>query len=204
MIDNKALYKLGYGLYLLTVRENGRDNGCIINTLIQVSGSPATLALAVNKDNLTHDMLLRTKVFTAGVLTSDAPYDYIARFGMQSGREADKFPAEPLRGENGVAAPEEYVCALLSGKVVDTMDCGSHTLFRAQITESRVLNGKTPVTYAEYHARIKPKAAPTPAKPEKTVWRCTICGYEEEAETLPEGYTCPLCKKGKDFFAPEA
>ena len=199
MIDNKALYSLGYGLYLLTVRENGKDNGCIINTLMQVSGSPATLALSVNKDNLTHDMLLRTGRFTAGVLTNDVPYDYIARFGLQSGRETDKFAGTaPSRGENGLAAPEDHVCALLSGKVIDTMDCGSHTLFRAEITESRVLNSKTPVTYAEYHARIKPKAAAP--KTDKTVWRCTICGYEETAETLPEGYTCPLCKHGTEDF----
>ena len=177
MIDNKALYKLGYGLYLVTVREDGRDNGCIVNTLIQVSGSPATLALAINKDNLTHDMLLRTGVFTAGVLTADTPYDYIARFGLQSGREADKFSGlTPPRGENGLAAPEDHVCALLSGKVLDTMDCGSHTLFRAEITESRVLGSKEPLTYADYHARIKPRPA-APAQTAKTVWRCTICGY---------------------------
>lgn len=198
-MDEKALFKLSYGLFVLTARQNGRDNGCIINTAIQAADGKLTIA--VNKQNLTHDMIQATGVFTVSVLSEKASYDLFKRFGFQSGRSVDKFDGfdAVARGQNGLLYVTEGTNAYLSGKVTATLDLGSHTLFVADIVDMAVLDSAPSATYAYYHASIKPKPAPQP-KQEKVVWRCTVCGYIYEGEELPPDFVCPWCKHPASDF----
>lgn len=198
MKNKQALYKIGYGLYVLSSRTGEKDNACIVNAVMQVTSSPMRVALAVNKENLTHDMIRDSGVFTLSMLTEETPFDLIRHFGFQSGRQADKFdgtfPAQ--RGENGVMYLDQFVNAWLSCRVVSTTDLGTHTLFLADVEDGDVLSDQPSLTYAYYQAHIKPKAKPE----RKTGWRCTVCGYIYEGETLPPDFTCPLCKHGAEDF----
>ena len=195
-----ALHKLTYGLFIITTKEGEKDNGCIVNTAIQVASNPTRLAIAVNKQNYTHDLIIRTGLFNINVLTEDAPFDLFKRFGFSSGRDTDKFSGfdAVTRSANGLYALTENVNALFSCSVSEAVDCGSHTLFIADITESETLSKRPSVTYAYYFAHIKPK--PAPKSVSQTKWVCKICGYEYEGEELPDDYTCPLCKHGKEDF----
>lgn len=200
-MDRKALQKISYGLYLLTARDGEKDNGCIVNTVIQATHAPNRISVAVNKNSLTHELIAGTGLFTASVLSADAPYELFQSFGMRSGRDADKFAgfSDAVRDENGLYRLTKYASAFLSGKVVQAVDVGGHTLFVADLTGAETLSQEPSLTYADYFARVKPQAGP--AKQEgKTAWRCKICGYVYEGETLPEDYVCPLCKHGAEDF----
>lgn len=200
-VDNNALFKIGYGLYVLSAKEGAKDNGCIINTVVQVTNSPNRLAVAVNKQNHTHDMILRTKVFNISVLTEDTPFSTFQRYGFASGRDTDKFAGVPeARTANGLRFVPETANAVISGKVISTVDCGSHTLFIADVTEAHILSEDPSVTYQYYFDHIKP----TPAAPagQKKGWVCKICGYVYEGEELPADFVCPLCKHGAADFEP--
>ncbi len=196
-MDNRAFFKIGYGLYVLSVRENNRDNACIINTVCQVTMSPSRITLAVNKQNLTHDILRRTGIFNISILTQKAPFDIFKHFGYQSGNNVDKFMgrSDP-RAENGVIYLPDYTNAILEGKIITETDLGSHTLFLAEITDTKVLSDEPSVTYDFYQNNIKP--APTPVKTKG--WQCRICGYIYEGEELPPDYICPICKHGASDF----
>ena len=198
-MNDKALFKLSYGLFVLTARQGDRDNGCIINTAIQAADGK--ISIAVNKQNLTHDMIRETGVFTVSVLSEKAPFDIFRHFGFQSGRSGDKFNDFEgfRRGSNGVLYITRGTNACICGQVIETVDLGSHTMFIATITDMDVLDDAPSATYAYYHASIKPKPAPQPV-PEKTVWRCTVCGYIYEGDELPADYTCPLCKHPASDF----
>ncbi|MDD3920981.1 MAG: flavin reductase, partial [Eubacteriales bacterium] len=199
-IDPKALFNLSYGLFVVTARQDGQDNGCITNTVMQITSTPNRIALSLNKANLTHDMILTTGVVNVSILTEDAPFALFQRFGYQSGREADKFAgfSGAKRSENGLYYLAEQANALLSGRVISTMDCGTHTLFLAEITECAVLSARPSVTYTYYFANIKPKPVPT----KKKGWVCKICGYVYEGEVLPPDFICPICKHGAADFEP--
>lgn len=198
-VDNSAFFKISYGLFVLTAREGEKDNGCIINTAAQLTDSPKRIQIAVNKQNYTHDMIVRTGVFNVSVLTEGAQMKAFENFGFQSGRDADKFAGIPeARTANGVRFVEEAVNAVISGKVVDSYDWGTHTLFVAEVTEAKVLNNDPSVTYQYYFDHIKPK--PAPAAEKKTGWVCKICGYVHEDENLPADFICPLCKHGAEDF----
>ncbi len=199
-MDNKALYTLGYGLYVLTAREDGRDNGCIINTMLQVTSNPLVAVIAVNKLNHTHDMILRTGQCNVSVLTVEAPFAVYKHFGFQSGKTVDKFAdcERRVRAQNGVVYLPKYTNAYFSLQVKEAKDMGTHTLFFADITDAVRLGEAESVTYAYYQANVKPK--PQPATTGKTVWRCKICGYEYVGETLPADFICPLCKHGAADF----
>ena len=200
-MDNNALFKIGYGLYVLSAKEGAKDNGCIINTVVQVTNSPNRLAVAVNKQNHTHDMILRTKVFNLSVLTEDTPFATFQRYGFASGRDTDKFADVPeARTANGLRFVPETANAVISGKVISTVDCGSHTLFIAEVTEAHILSEDPSVTYQYYFDHIKP--APAAPAGQKKGWVCKICGYVYEGEELPEDYVCPLCKHGAADFEP--
>ena len=199
-MDDKALFKLSYGLFVLTAHEGSKDNGCIINTAIQAADGKITVA--VNKQNLTHDMIKATGKFTVSVLSEKASFELFKHFGFQSGRGTDKFAdfAATVRGENGVLYVTEGTNAFISGQVIDTVDLGSHTLFVATISDMEVLDSAPSATYAYYHASIKPKPAPQPPQ-EKTVWRCTVCGYVyDESDELPADFVCPWCKHPASDF----
>lgn len=197
-MNGAAMYKLSYGLFVVTAREDGKDNGCITNTAGQVTTDPNRITLTVNKANYTHDMIRNTGVFNVSILSEKASFSTFRHFGFQSGRDVDKFADYPAarRAENGVYYIEEGTNAWLSAKVVDTMDLGTHTLFLADVTGGEVLSDDASATYAYYHANIKP----APEKETKKGWRCKICGYIYEGEVLPDDFVCPICKHGASDF----
>ncbi|MBR3978156.1 MAG: flavin reductase [Oscillospiraceae bacterium] len=196
-MDVRALFKLSYGLFVLTARENGKDNGCIINTAMQITDEPKQLIVAVNKQNYTHDMIKNTGVFNLSVLSQDAVFWIFQHYGFQSGRDVDKFANLPeARTENGLRYAEGCTNAVISGKVVSTVDCITHTLFVAEVTDAKILSDVPSVTYQYYFDHIKPKPQPK----EKKSWVCKICGYVYEGEELPADYICPWCKHGAEAF----
>lgn len=198
-MDNNALYKLTYGLFLLTAREAGKDNGCIINTAMQVASNPTRISFAVQKTNLTHDMVLRSGICNISSISTTADFELFRRFGMQSGRDSDKF-AEYTgvdRGENGVLYLTEHSNMYISAKVTEHFDLGSHTLFVAELTDAVVLSEEESCSYAYYQDNIKVQPAEQSAQ---RSWTCSICGYVYEGEEVPDGYECPLCHHGKEYF----
>ena len=199
-MDSKALHSLTYGLFVLTAKEGERDNGCIINTLIQVANTPDRVSIAVNKANYTHDMVKRTGVFNVSVLSVKAKFDLFRNFGFQSGRVADKFSGfkDVKRSRNGLYYITDSANAYLSCKVTEMHDLGSHTLFVAEITDGEVLSGDESVTYSYYFKNIKP--APQPKPEVKKGWVCSVCGYVYEGEELPADVVCPVCKHPASDF----
>lgn len=196
-MDNEAFFKFSYGLFVVTARQEGKDNGCIINTAMQITDTPKQIQICINKANLTHDMVLATGEFNLSVLSQEAVFWIFQHYGFQSGRDVDKFAMIPeARTENGLRYVEGCTNAVLSGKVVNTVDCGTHTLFIAEVTDARVLSDAPSMTYQYYFDHVKPK--PQPAK--KTTWVCKICGYVYEGEELPPDFICPWCKHGPEAF----
>lgn len=199
-MNEKAFYNLTYGLFLLTAREDGRDNGCIINTAVQVANNPARIAISAIKQNLTCEMILRTGQFNISAITTKADFGLFKRFGMQSGRDVDKFAdfTQVDRSENGLLYLTGPSNAFFSARVTEYLDLGSHILFVAEITDAQVLSQDPSCTYGYYQSDIKPKPRQTVS--EKKRWVCTICGYIYEGDEVPDDYLCPLCKHGKEYF----
>ena len=199
-MDNKVMYKLSYGLFVVSAKTS-KDNGCITNTAMQVTSSPNRITLAINKENFTHDMILETGAFNVSILSEEATFDLFERFGFHSGRDTDKFAdfTDFARAENGVTYITKGTNGVISAKVCQTVDLGTHTLFVADVTDAFSLSDAPAATYAYYHAHIKPKPQEK-APAGKTIWRCTICGYEVEAGELAEDFTCPLCKHPREDF----
>ncbi len=197
-IHKEAMFKLSYGLFVLTAEEGGKDNGCIINTCIQATEDPTTVIVAVNKAGLTHDMIVRTKRFNISMLDESAPMAVFEHFGFQSGKEVNKFET-PVYGaeksENGVYYLTRHTNAFLSGFVTEMIDMGSHTLFIATVVKAQKLADTASVTYDYYFKNIKPAPAP-----KAKGWVCKICGYVYEGEELPADYICPLCKHPASDF----
>ncbi|MDD6797697.1 MAG: ferritin family protein [Clostridia bacterium] len=202
-MDKKAMNNLSYGLFVLTAKADGKDNGCIINTVQQVTSEPNRISIAVNKANYTHDMILQTGVFTVSVISEQANFDLFKRFGFQSGRDTDKFAgfSDFETGGNGIRYVTQGTNSYISAKVERTEDLGSHTLFIAEVTDMKVLSSIPSATYSYYHKNIKPKPqAVGQTKEGQTIWRCTICGYEYVGEELPDDFICPLCKHPASDF----
>ena len=200
-MDRKAMYRLSYGLFVLTAREAEKDNGCIINTAIQAASEPNQLSICVNKTNYTHDMIERTGKFTVSVLSQNAQFELFKHFGFQSGRNTNKFETFKKcdRGINDIYYITEGTNAYISVKVIKTEDLGSHTMFIGEITDMEVLSNIPSVTYDYYQNNIKPENV---GKTEdgQTIWRCRICGYEYVGEELPDDFICPLCKHPASDF----
>lgn len=202
-MNNAAMFKLSYGLFVLTANQEGKDNGCITNTAIQVASEPNTISISINKANYTHDMIQATGKFTVSVLSTEADFSIYKRFGFQSGRDVDKFAdfTDVKRLENGTLAVTQGTNAYISAKVVKAEDLGSHTLFIAEITDMDVLGDAPSVTYDYYHKNVKPKPEDTGKTVNgQTVWRCKICGYEYVGEEIPEDFICPVCKHPSSDF----
>lgn len=199
-VDPNAMFKLSYGLFVLAGRDKEQDNGCIINTVMQITDTPKRIAFAVNKANLTHDMIQKTGVFSLSVLSQDVPFEIFQHFGFQSGREVDKFHgwAFAERSAAGTLYLTKFTNAVISGQVIAAQDFGTHTLFVADVTEAKILSQVPSVTYAYYFEHIKPK--PQPQLTQKKGWICKICGYVYEGEELPPDFVCPLCKHGPEDF----
>lgn len=199
-MNQKALYNLTYGMFLLTTREEGRDYGCIINTAVQVARDPERIAISVQKSNKTCEVLQRTELFNLSAITEDAPFDLFRQFGMQSSRDVEKFQGYPGidRAPNTLPIVSNYANMYLCCYVTQQIDLGSHVLFIGEILDGDVLNSKPSCSYAHYHAAIKPKPKQAAAKQ----WECRVCGYVYEGEEVPDDYKCPLCQHGKEDFVP--
>ena len=202
-MDMSAMFKISYGLFVLSAKNTSKQNGCIVNTVMQVTSTPNRIVVAVNKNNFTHDMIVSSKEFNISMLSTSVPFEVFKHFGFQSGKDVNKFDSfEHKIAPNGIAYLDKNTTAYLSAKVVSITDLGTHSLFLADVTDAVKLSDEDSVTYDYYQKNIKPN--PT-AKPKKTVWRCKICGYEYEGEELPADFICPLCKHpASDFEKIEA
>ena len=198
-VEQNAMFSLSYGLFVLTARDGAKDNGCIINTVTQLTDTPKRISIAVNKANYTHDMIKKTGVFNVSVLSNDAPFAMFQHSGFQSGRDVDKFAGVQgmARATNGVYYLPYCTNAFISARVTQTIEFETHTLFIADVTEARQLSDVPSMTYAYYFANVKPK--PSKLK-EQHGWVCKICGYVYEGEELPADFICPLCKHGAEDF----
>ncbi len=197
-MNTDALFKIGYGLYVLTCNEHGKDNGCIVNTVMQVTSNPCQIAVCVNKNNFTTGMIQNTKKFNISILTEGTDFDVFKNFGYQSGRNVEKFASftDVKRSPNGIYYISQNTNAYLSAYVHQEIDLGSHIMFIAELVEAEVLSQALTLTYDYYQKYIKPK----PQSSDKKGWRCKICGYIYENEELPQDFICPICKHGAVDF----
>ena len=197
-MNTNALFKIGYGLYILTANEQGKDNGCVVNTVMQVTSDPCQIAVCVNKNNYTCEMIQHTKKFNVSVLAEGVSFDVFKNFGFQSGRVVEKFTNffDVKRSPNGIYYITKDTNAFMSAYVQQEIDLGTHIMFIAQLVEAEVLSDKPTVTYDYYQKNIKPK----PQTVEKKGWRCKICGYIYEGDDLPGDFICPICKHGAVDF----
>lgn len=196
-MDSRVLFNIGYGLYVVTTKDNN-DNGCIINTVMQVTSDPCQIAIAVNKRNLTQQMISRTRKFNLSVLSEQASFDIFKHFGYQSGRDVDKFAnlSDVKRSSNGLYYITQGTNSYMSAYVQQEIDLGTHSLFIGQLVAAEMLNEVPTMSYDFYQKNIKPK----PQNENKKGWRCKICGYIYEGENLPQDYICPVCKHGAADF----
>ncbi len=202
-MDNKAMYKLSYGLFVLTAKVGDKENGCITNTAIQVASEPNQIAVAVNKANYTHDMIMQTKKCNISVISEAANFELFKHFGFQSGRDVDKFASftDCAHADNGIPYITKGTNAYFSLEIKQTVDLGSHTLFVGEPVAMEVLSADESATYSYYQSNIKPKPEAVGKTPDgQTVWRCKICGYEYVGEELPEDFICPICKHPASDF----
>ena len=215
MIDNKAIQNISYGLFVLVARQGEKDNACIINVAQQVTSDPLQIAICVNKQNLTHDMVLHTLKFNLCPLCEvsaqpttlhkdEEPMKPFQHFGFQSGKTVDKFADSEteLRTDNGLRYLPKYINSVISCVVAKSIDLGTHTLFIARVMEAKVLTDSPSITYAYYQQYIKPKPSnpPTLEPSNKKKWVCEVCGYVYEGDEVPDDFICPWCKHGKADF----
>ena len=197
--DLTALFNIGYGLYVVTAREGDKDNGCIVNTVSQVTNTPNRIAVCINKKNLTHDMVKDTGMMNVNCLSTEAPFEVFQHFGFQSGRDVDKIVGEGLlRADNGVVFLGKFINSFMSLKVEQYIDLDTHGMFICAVTEARVITNVETMTYTYYQNYVKPR----PATEGKKGWVCKVCGYVYEGEDLPDDFICPLCKHGVADFEP--
>lgn len=195
-MNNNVMFKISYGLYILTAEDGDKANGCVINTLQQVTTVPNRISITVNKENFTHDMIAATGKFNISILSERACFDTFKHFGFQSGRDIDKFDGYPHEtAANGIPYIMDGANSFLSGEVISLTDLGTHTMFIADVTDGEILSDDNSLTYDYYHKHIKE----TPQQNKKG-WVCKICGYVYEGDELPPDFVCPLCKHGAADF----
>ena len=200
-MDMTALFKIGYGLYVVTSNDGKKDNGLIVNTVMQVTDSPKRVAVAINKSNYSHDVIKASGKMNVNCLTTEAPFKVFEAFGFKSGRDTDKFEGcKPNRSENGLVYLPRYINAYFSLAVESYVDLGTHGMFICSVTEAKNISNVESMTYSYYHANVKPKPKAAPEKYEKKRYVCTVCGFIYEGDELPEDYECPLCKHGREVF----
>ncbi len=200
--DMRALYNIGYGLYVVTCNDGKKDNGLIVNSIMQVTDNPTRVAVTINKQNYSHHVIRQKGIMNVNCLTTEAPFSVFENFGFRSGRTVNKFekfePGEELRSDNGLIFLPRYINSFMSLKVEQYIDLESHGMFICSVTEARVISNAESMTYAYYHKNVKPK----PKTEGKKGWVCKICGYVYEGDELPEDFICPLCKHGAADFEP--
>lgn len=198
-MNMSALFNIGYGLYAVTSNDGTKDNGLIVNTVTQITNTPNRIAVTINKQNYSHDVIKEKGIMNVNCLSVDAPFSVFENFGFQSGRNADKFKASDVhRTENGLAILPDYINSYISLKVESYIDFETHGMFVCEITEAEVISDSESMTYSYYHKNVKPK----PEKKAVKGYVCKICGYVYEGEILPEDFVCPICKHGASDFEP--
>ena len=197
--DLKALFNIGYGLYVVTSNDGVKDNGLIVNTVSQLTSSPNRVAVAINKDNYSHHVIRQTGIMNVNCLSTEAPFSVFQNYGFRSGRSVDKFEGvAELRSDNGLRFLPQYINSFMSLKVEQYIDMGTHGLFICSVTEARVISKVETMTYTYYQNNVKPK----PEADGKKGFVCKVCGYVYEGDELPEDFVCPLCKHGAADFEP--
>lgn len=197
--DMTALFRIGYGLYVVTCNDGKKDNGLIVNTVSQVTSVPNRVAVTINNDNYSHGIIKRTGIMNVNCLSVSAPFSVFETFGFASGRNTDKFAdCVPLRSDNGLAVLPRYINAFMSLNVEQYVDLGTHGMFICTVTEARVVSDAETMSYTYYLGNVKPK----PKTQEKKSFVCKICGYVYEGDVLPDDFVCPLCKHGAADFEP--
>ena len=197
--DMTALFRIGYGLYVVTSNDGKKDNGLIVNTVTQLTDSPFRVAVNINKTNYSHHVIKQTGVMNVNCLSVEAPFSVFEQFGFQSGRSADKFAGQKVnRSDNGLVFLDKYINAFMSLKVEQYVDLGTHGMFICSVTEARVVSDQETMSYTYYQKNVKPK----PETEGKKGFVCKVCGYIYEGDELPEDYICPLCKHGAVDFEP--
>ena len=197
--DLTALFRIGYGLYVVTSNEGKKDNGLIVNTVIQLTDTPNRVAVNINKANYSHHVIKQTGMLNVNCLSTEAPFSVFQQFGFQTGRSVDKFAGQTVhRSDNGLVFLDKYINAFMSLKVEDYVDLGTHGMFICSVTEARVMSNQETMTYTYYQNNVKPK----PETEGKKGFVCKVCGYIYEGDELPADYICPLCKHGAADFEP--
>ena len=197
--DLTALFRIGYGLYVVTSNDGKKDNGLIVNTVIQLTDTPNRVAVNINKANYSHHVIKQTGMLNVNCLSTEAPFSVFQQFGFQTGRSVDKFAGQTVhRSDNGLVFLDKYINAFMSLKVEDYVDLGTHGMFICSVTEARVMSNQETMTYTYYQKNVKPK----PETEGKKGVVCTVCGYSDEGDELPADYICPLCKHGAADFEP--
>lgn len=216
MLNEKALFQIGYGLYLVAANENGKDNACIVNTVMQVTQNPIRLLVSISNQNLTHDMIKNTGKLTLSVLTEKTPFSVYSHFGYQSGKKVDKFDdfEDVTRCANGCYRLNRNSSAYFCGTVCDSFVLDTHTMFLVEVTAGDIVSSQVPVTYDFYQKYVKQPYKPAPKKAKEgngittegaeeiktNSYVCKICGYVYEGESLPDDFICPICKHGASDF----
>jgi len=202
-MDQKALYSLSYGVFMLSAKAGDKRNGCITNTCMQVANSPVRVAISVLNSNYTCDLIKESGYFALSVLDQTTTFETIKYFGFRSGRDVNKFEdLTPPTDQNGIPYLGWQTCAVISCKVVSKEDLGTHTLFIAEVEDAKVLSENAPLTYADYQSKIKPKPEKKAGDKKIVGWRCKICNYVYNGSELPADYICPLCGHGAEDFEP--
>ena len=197
--DMTALFRIGYGLYVVTSNDGKKDNGLIVNTVTQLTDTPNRIAVNINKTNYSHHVIKQTGVLNVNCLSVDAPFSVFQQFGFQTGRSADKFAGQEVyRSDNGLVFLDKYINAFMSLKVEQYVDLGTHGMFICSVTEARVMSDQDTMTYTYYQKHVKPQ----PETEGKKGFVCKVCGFVYEGDELPEDYICPLCKHGVIDFEP--
>lgn len=196
-MNPKALFQISYGLYVAASKFDKKMNGCIVNTVMQITDNPKQLAVAINKDNLTCEIIQKSRMVSLSVLSETAPFALFQHFGFQSGRKVDKFVNYPFAlTKQELPYLTKHTSAFIDCKVTNIVDLGTHLLFIASVNDCEILSGEKAMTYSFYHEFVKPQPAASSAKG----WRCNVCGYIYEGEELPPDFICPWCKHGVEDF----
>ena len=204
-MNNKAFFKLSYGLYVVSSSCDGKDSACIANTFVQVTSEPARVCITLNKNNYTTSLIENSCVYNVGVLLDDIDMDVIRRFGFQSGKDVNKFDGIDYEVDcQNIKQITEGIAASFSVKVISMTDVGTHIMFVGDVIDCKVINKGEVLTYANYHNKkngTTPKNASSyQADTSKHGWRCTVCGFILEADELPEDFICPVCKQPASVF----
>ena len=201
-VDSKALYKIGYGLYLVTSRDGEKENGMIVNTVIQVKSSPSTLAVTINKGAYSHELIKKTGKMVVHCLDKTTPFEFFENFGFHSGRDYDKFKKYgAILCENGLPlVTERFINAVFQLKCVNYLDLDTHGMFICEVEGAAIFNPEESITYDYYQNNVKPKPAEVKQEEKKQGYVCKICGYIHEGDTLPADFVCPICRHGAEAF----